>query len=107
MSKVTTYSNWCEIDQLDGKDIVDGETLLVKWPDGTKEVYEARVKKWSVPMMEQGGHTWNTPHSQAFVLVRYRGKLVEIALAGLEATRGSKTINRKTGAKLFKKEKKS
>lgn len=39
MNRVVVYSNWCYVDQLDGKTLENGEKLRVRWPDG-KETQE-------------------------------------------------------------------
>lgn len=34
MKPVELYSSWCYIDYLDGKELKEGERVLIQWPDG-------------------------------------------------------------------------
>ncbi len=70
MNKIEHYSNWCEIDRLDGKDIEDGEKLRIKWPDGTITKETVRVEADSYSMLEQGGAYTDIPTKEAYIEVK-------------------------------------
>jgi hypothetical protein len=80
MKNVETYSNWCEIDQLDGVTLKDGEWLRVKWPDGTKTRAKVRVEQTSYRISDMGSPC-DIPVSKAFVRVPYKGASARIRLA--------------------------
>lgn len=80
MKKVITYSNWCEIDQLDGKDLENGEWLRVKWPDGSITRAKVRVEK-TIYSISDMGSPCDIPVSRAYVRVPHRGASARIRLA--------------------------
>lgn len=81
MNKVETYSNWCEIDRLDGIDLVDGEFVHVLWPDGTETKGRVIVAKSSYEISDMG-HPWTVPASKSYLKVKINGQYTQIALAG-------------------------
>lgn len=70
--KIDQNRNWCEIDQLGGMPIRDGEWLEIHWPDGsvTSERVKLRITKRTVSDM---GHNCDIPVRQAGVTVNYHG----------------------------------
>lgn len=86
MNKIERYSNWCYIDRLDGTDLVDGETLIIKWPDGQFQQTKIVVQRESQSYQDHG-HTGEIPVSTAYILAYHRGVQVKVPLVGLEAQR--------------------
>lgn len=86
MNKIERYSNWCDIDRLDGVDIYDGEPLFVRFPDGACKGVEVVVKQSTYPVSEQGGQ-WNHRESLAYAQIDYHGVKALVPLVGLEARR--------------------
>jgi len=87
MNVIERYSNWGYWDQLDGKSIVDGELLLVTWPDGgPKQIIRAFVVDRGV-MIYDHGNSYMGNDVRATARIEYRGVLVEVPLIGLEAKR--------------------
>jgi|SRR6185369_3517450 len=80
MKKVITYSNWCEIDQLDGKPFKDGEWIRVQWPNGNKTRAKVHVENTSYRISDMGSPC-DIPVSKAFVRVPYKGASARIRLA--------------------------
>lgn len=88
MNRIETYSNWCYLDRLDGKDLVDGEVLIVKWPDGQLQQTKIMVER-KTQTYQDHGHNGEMPVSHAYVLAYHRGVQVRVPLVGLEAQRVS------------------
>lgn len=86
MKQITRYSNWCEYDQLDGVDLVDGEHLLVEWPDGNKERVTIRVMTDSYETSDMG-HRCDIPTKTAHVVKDVNGVAVKVPLLGVKAKR--------------------
>jgi len=79
MKKIERYSNWCEIDRLDGVDLQDGEQLKVQWEDGTISIETVFVDKFHQRMSEQGGY-YDVPYSIAHIYANCRGTKTPIKL---------------------------
>lgn len=79
MDKVLIDYNFREVDQLDGKDLIDGEKLIVKWPVGgvTTEIVaiERSVHGFGVRAYKV---------SRAFITVGYNGIETKVYLADYE-----------------------
>lgn len=86
MSKVVVYSNWCWIDQLDGRELKQDERIRVTWPDRTQTDNLAVVKQDRVEISDHG-HPYSATRSEAFVSVLIRGLLVDVRIVGLEVER--------------------
>ena len=79
MQRVTIRSNWGYFDELDGRDLADGEGLRLKWPDGTITVAKVILVKTSEPGSDMG-HPIDIPLHRAFIGVNYRGAIAQIRL---------------------------
>ncbi len=86
MNKIERNTNWCSIDTLDGTQLTDGETLIVKWPDGQLQQLKVSVESGTFEIGEQGGN-YSAQQSHAYVLSYHRGVQVRVPLYGLEAQR--------------------
>lgn len=86
MKPIEIYSNWCNFDRLDGKDLKDGENLRIQWPDGSVTLNVIKVRKSEYPYNDMGVQT-TIPESKAYVEVLYRGLLTEVRIHGLQAER--------------------
>ncbi len=84
MNKVEIYSNWCYYDQLDGKNLKDGEKLKVRWPDGQETQENVILKKTSQTVSDMG-HPYDVPIHQAYVAVTVHGAecLVRLTADGI------------------------
>ncbi len=70
--RVTVRSNWGYFDELDGRDLKEGERLRLHWPDGTTTNAAVTLVKTREPGSDMG-HPIEIPHHQAFVVVKHRG----------------------------------
>jgi len=86
MGKIERYSNWCELDQLDGETIKDGETLEVTFPNGKVIKLKAAVESYSQSYNDHG-HDYTMPVSHAYHKSWWAGVPVQVSLVGLEAKR--------------------
>jgi hypothetical protein len=84
--KIEQGSNWGYWDQLDGKEMVEGEMLKVTWPDGTVEVLRVRVERGTL-IYEDHGHEGRGKDNKAFTTVNHHGVEARVYLRGLEAER--------------------
>jgi hypothetical protein len=87
MSKVESKGDWGSYDDtLDGKKLVDGELLIVRWPDGHLDQIAVTVK------LERGsvsdhGKEYTTYSSVSYYVTQLRGVKIDLPLRGLEAQR--------------------
>lgn len=81
MEKVKRYSNWCEIDRLNGIDLIDGEKLKIKWEDGSTSIEVIKVEKYIDKILEQGGYS-DIQYSIAYVPIKFKGTKSFIGLSG-------------------------
>lgn len=84
--KIYCYSNWCELARLNGEDLVDGELLLVDFPNwgATREMFiKVTVVKSRVDLGREGSIT----QTEAFYAADYLGVPVMVPLIGLPARR--------------------
>jgi len=81
MKKVEVYSNWAELDQLEGETIHNGDVLRVKWPDGTITTETAVVHTSQDSVVEQGCGITEIPISKAYVQAEVRGAKCLVRLA--------------------------
>ena len=87
MTKVfRRVADWCDIDELDGKTIVHGESLEVKFPNGKLIQLKAHVEERKKPYSDHG-HEYTMPESLAYHKSFWAGAPVKISLTGLEARR--------------------
>ena len=54
MKKVVVYSNWCYVDQLDGRTLNQGERLKVRWSDGHESIEAVVIMDKSHQAMDHG-----------------------------------------------------
>lgn len=86
MNRIERYSEWCSIDRLDGKDLVHGEKLILRWPDGKLQQTEIVVEKNGYEISDHGA-PYTAIRSHAFIAITFRGISVNVPLVGLEAQR--------------------
>lgn len=86
MNRVKRYSNWCEIDQLDGRDLIAGELLEVIWPNRNREAVTVQVDLGTYTIMDHG-HPFEARRAVAYVTKEINGVSVKVPLLGLEAKR--------------------
>lgn len=90
MHKITLYSDWSYIDQLERKDLEDGEVLRIQWPDKTVEEHKIIVTKSRASRRTSTwplGHDVDCIDQHAFVHIYYHGSKATIPLIGLMAER--------------------
>jgi hypothetical protein len=86
MNKIERYSQWCEIDRLEGVDVKNGELLFVRFPNGHAQGVTAVVKVRNTSVSEQGGQ-YTMRESIAYAEAEYHGVKILVPLVGLEARR--------------------
>jgi hypothetical protein len=88
MSPITTLYSWSHSDQLDGIDLIDGEALMLRWPDGHTERVTIRVEKMERAYMDHG-HQDSAIDSIAYVEVVIHGAEIGVNVgdAGFQAER--------------------
>jgi hypothetical protein len=86
MTRVIVGGDWRYADQVDGKDIVDGEILLVRFPDGFEMYCKALVTTSTLPIKDHG-HSYDSSRKQAYATTDFHGSTSLVRLVGLEATR--------------------
>lgn len=76
---------------LDGTALVDGEELILRWPDGTMTAEKITVHKGTHYVLEQGGPPSGTPipESKAYVQRSNNGVWTDVPILGLEAARNA------------------
>ena len=81
MKKITTYSNWCYIDRLEGQDLMSGDMLRMVFPDGTETKEKVLVEEYNEPSSDHG-HPITIPIKKAFVWRKVSGIKTKVYLAG-------------------------
>lgn len=81
MNKIEIYKNWCEIDQLNGINLEDGEVLKVKWPNGEITVETIILEKTSYQVSDHG-HPWDVAVNRAYAQTECRGVKCLLRLSG-------------------------
>lgn len=79
MSPVEQVSNWGYCDTLDGRRLVQGERLRVRWPDGSETVETCHIHAGRFAH-EDHGRPAQGPNDIAFVTGSMRGLDVVICL---------------------------
>lgn len=69
---VTRISNWGYWDAIGDKILVDGEPIIVSWPDGTTSLEVCRVEDNTRSVMDHGSYC-DIPDDRAFVVISWRG----------------------------------
>jgi hypothetical protein len=87
MNPITRYSNWCYYDQLNGKDLENGERLAIEFPDGVVRDVYITVKCYGEEITEHGGCRSTIPHREAFAETEVWGVKVQIPIYGFKAKR--------------------
>lgn len=87
MKKIETYSNWCYIDRLDGRDIdpegeMVGELVNVLWPDKTLEKGLLLCVERSTERYTDHGTTGTMPNHKAYLQVDLHGLTQRVYLRG-------------------------
>lgn len=86
MEKIKRYSNWCEVDQLDGVDLKNNEVLKLKFPDGKVRKTKIKVKK-TKEFVSDHGHSEQIPVSEAFIEIAQFGAKALVSIVNWEAER--------------------
>lgn len=86
MKRIKALKNWCDIDQLEGVDLKDGEKLRVEFKDKTVEVVKIKVEPSSYETSDMG-HPYTIPVRKAVVTKKVAGVTVQVPLVGLKAER--------------------
>lgn len=102
MSRIWTYNNWCHYDRLDDLDLLDGERLIVTFPNGETLEVTCSIKKSSYTTIEQGGHRTEIPVRKAVLNTKWKGVEVQVPLVDLEAKRTGKNIREEEEASPFR-----
>ena len=80
--RVKEVVNYSITDELNGKELVDGEQLELKYPDGTTEKKRVMVCKGSRNVPEQGHlHGFDYSTSKAYIFTEVHGASVKVRLA--------------------------
>lgn len=83
---VTQVSNWGYWDELDGKALAAGETVEVKYPDGTIERGRVEIDSVSSTISDMGS-PYRISTSSAFIRFEVHGAEVKLGLRGMQARR--------------------
>jgi hypothetical protein len=86
MSIIETDLNWCEVDQLDGIDLIDREKLKIIFPNGEEVTKEIKIVESSYETNDMGA-AYIIPCRKAHIESKWKGQPCLIPLAGLEAER--------------------
>lgn len=87
MSKILAHTaDYCDIDRLDGVDLVDGEKLKVTFPDGKTKKVKVSLHESTQPYSDHG-HVYTMPVKKAHFTLDYHGHELDFPLEGLEAKR--------------------
>jgi hypothetical protein len=94
-AEVVEKGGWYYDDLLNGKKLKDGEPLDLKFPSG--EIIKSvpvEERKYTDPVMEQGGGTWDTPVKQAWVTLEIHGANIRFRLVGtgIKARRAERIV---------------
>lgn len=81
MTEVTTYSNWCEWDQLDGVNLEHDEAIRLRFPDGHEAEISVRLNSFSREESDMGPPC-TIPHRIAYVDLKIHGVTASVRLAG-------------------------
>lgn len=87
MSVIQRTGSYSSIDILNHTQLVDGEELIIKWPDGQMQQVMILVEKSEFTFSEQGSVNSKGISSHAYVISYHRGVQIKIPLLGLEAQR--------------------
>lgn len=68
-------STWCYHDQLGGVDVVDGERMRLRWPDGHEDTHVVHVES-----RRSEGMRDSISHKQAYVMSRVHGVPAQVWL---------------------------
>ena len=88
MAKIERYQNWCDVDQLGGTDLKDGEKLEVCFPDNQIRAIEIVVEKTKETTSDMG-HVELIPVQKAYYATKVYGVKINVPLVGLNARRVS------------------
>ena len=86
MTPITNFSNWGYWDQLDGTNLVDGETLTIRWPDDTTTTERITVIDHRTTIGDMGSD-YRAANQKAYLRSAFRGVEILVPLAGLLAER--------------------
>jgi len=78
--KVEVYSNWGYWDRLDGENLVDGEKVIVRWPDGREGPKTVSVER-TVELGNDMSHVIEVPSERAYITASVHGATVRLRLA--------------------------
>ena len=80
MNPVKTDRSWRDVDQLDKKDIVDGEKFRIKYPDNSITEESIKLDKSSYTVSDMG-HPWEILVRKAYIDIDYKGAKAKLYLA--------------------------
>jgi hypothetical protein len=81
MQDATVRSDWGYWDQLDDRDLRDGEPVRARWPDGTVTGETIRIEKRDQPYQDHG-HATTIPDHRAYIETAFRGAVVRVYVRG-------------------------
>jgi hypothetical protein len=82
--KITTYSNWCDIDYLGDFELLEGDKLYINFPDGSTEKITVSIINRSYDVSDHG-KPYTVQSSRAYWKTTVKGVKINIPLAGLDA----------------------
>lgn len=77
--RIDTVSNWSYIDKLDGKDITDGESVEVQWPDDIITLTQLHIERGTFRYSDHG-HEYDGANHRAFIWVIHHGATIRLDL---------------------------
>lgn len=86
MSKIKHHSDWSSWDELDGKELEDGECLRIEWPNGRITEENICIHK-GINHTSDHGHPCTYKKYHAYVNVTANGIATQVRIVGLEAER--------------------
>ena len=86
MSQITVRSNWGYFDHLEGRDLEEHDSIIVRWPDETEEPLQVKIERIHErgALMNGDGDILTT---RAYTVKPVHGLPTKVYLAGLPARR--------------------
>ena len=87
MNKIERKGDWGSYQEmLDGVALVDGEAIVVRWPDGQLQQIVVKIAVTSGTVNDMG-HVYATAQHASYYMASHHAVEVRVPLVGLEAQR--------------------
>lgn len=91
-SDFTVAGSWAYYDCLDGFKIEKGDTIVLKWPDGTEKRIRPDVRE-SKQTVSDMGHPYDCPVSTAYFKIDHNGAEIELRMVNCKGLKGRFATN--------------